>query len=59
MLMISLNVDDLLVIENNKELIDKVKEKMKVIFEMTDLGRLTFFLGMQVHQKQNKIFLCH
>ena len=25
---------------------------------MTDLGRMTFFFGMQVYQKQNKIFLC-
>lgn len=25
---------------------------------MTDLGRMKFFFGMQVYQKQNKIFLC-
>ena len=31
---------------------------MKDAFEMTDLGRMTFFLGMQVYQKQNEIFLC-
>uniref|UniRef100_A0A0R0KFB0 Reverse transcriptase Ty1/copia-type domain-containing protein n=1 Tax=Glycine max TaxID=3847 RepID=A0A0R0KFB0_SOYBN len=31
---------------------------MKDAFEMTDLGRMTFFLSMQVYQKQNEIFLC-
>jgi hypothetical protein len=32
-------------------LIDKFKEDMKVVFEMTGLGRMIFFFGMQ-------IFLC-
>ncbi|CAL5368182.1 unnamed protein product [Camellia sinensis] len=57
-LVVSLYVDDLLVTGSSKELIDKFKEEMKDVFEMTDLGRMTFFLGMQVHQKQNEIFLC-
>eukprot|EP00257_Ricinus_communis_P019408 XP_015578394.2 uncharacterized protein LOC107261729 [Ricinus communis] len=30
---------------------------MKEVFEMTDLGEMIFFLGMQVQQKQNKIFV--
>jgi hypothetical protein len=25
---------------------------------MTDLGKMTFFLGMEVQQKQNEIFIC-
>ena len=57
-LVVFLYVDDLLVRGSSKELIDKFKEEMKDVFEMTDLGRMTFFLGMQVHQKQNEIFLC-
>lgn len=55
--MVSLYVDDLLVTGSSKELIDRFKEEMKDVFEMTDLGRMTFFLGMQVHQKENEIFL--
>ncbi|XP_057990269.1 disease resistance protein RPV1-like [Hevea brasiliensis] len=43
---------------SRKELIDKFKEEMKDVFEMTDLGNMTFFLGMQVQQKQNEIFVC-
>ena len=31
---------------------------MKGVFEMTDLGNMTFFLGMEVQQKQNEIFIC-
>ncbi|CAL5377981.1 unnamed protein product [Camellia sinensis] len=46
-LVVSLYVDDLLVTGSSKELIDKFKEEMKDVFEMTDLGRMTFFLGMQ------------
>ncbi|XP_028062238.1 uncharacterized protein LOC114265618 [Camellia sinensis] len=57
-LVVSLYVNDLLVTGSSKELIDKFKEEMKDVFEMTDLRRMTFFLGMQVHQKQNEIFLC-
>ncbi|KAA3481349.1 Retrovirus-related Pol polyprotein from transposon TNT 1-94 [Gossypium australe] len=58
LLVVSLYVDDLLVIGNRLELIDKFKEEMKGVFEMTDLGEMTFFLGMQVRQKQNEIFVC-
>ncbi|KAM7516070.1 hypothetical protein LguiA_005653 [Lonicera macranthoides] len=57
-LVVSLYVDDLLVTGSSKELIDKFKEEMKDVFEMTDLGRMTFFLGLQVNQKKNEIFLC-
>ncbi|KAH9780091.1 hypothetical protein KPL71_007943 [Citrus sinensis] len=46
-LVVSLYVDDLLVTGSSKKLIDRFKEEMKDVFEMTDLGRMTFFLGMQ------------
>ena len=45
-LVVSLYVDDLLVTGSRKELIDKFKEDMRDVFEMTDLGKITFFLGM-------------
>jgi hypothetical protein len=40
------------------EQIDVFKREMKKVFEMTDLGKMTFFLGMEVQQKQNEIFIC-
>lgn len=57
-LVVSLYVDDLFVTGSDEELIYKFKEEMKGAFEMTDLGKMTFFLGMQVQQKQNEIFVC-
>ena len=33
------------------EQIDNFIKEMKNVFEMTDLGRMTFFLGMEVQQK--------
>jgi hypothetical protein len=57
-LVVSLYVDDLLITGSCREQIDKFKEEMKSVFEMTDLGGMTFFLGMQIFQKQNEIFLC-
>jgi hypothetical protein len=45
-LVVSLYVDDLFVTGSHEELIYKFKEEMKGAFEMTDLGKMTFFLGM-------------
>ncbi|KAH9724151.1 hypothetical protein KPL70_007382 [Citrus sinensis] len=33
------------------ELIDRFKEEMKDVFQMTNLGRMTFFLGMQAAKR--------
>ena len=57
-LMVSLYVNDLLVTGSSMEQIDNFKKEMKSVFEMTDLGRITFFLGMEVQQMQNEIFTC-
>ncbi|XP_074379364.1 retrovirus-related Pol polyprotein from transposon TNT 1-94 isoform X2 [Apium graveolens] len=57
-LVVSLYVDDLLVTGSNLKQIDNFKEEMKAAFEMTDLGKMTFFLGMEVQQNTNEIFIC-
>lgn len=57
-LVLSLYVDDLFVTGSSKKMIDKFKKEMEDVFEMTDLGKMTFFLGMQVQQKQHEIFVC-
>jgi hypothetical protein len=51
-LVVSLYIDDLLIKGSNKELIDKFKEEMKVVFEMINIGRMTFFFGMQIFKKK-------
>lgn len=54
---LSLYVDDLLVTRNNLQLIEEFKEGMKKTFEMKDLGEMSFFLVMQIHQTQNEVFV--
>ncbi|KAJ8641623.1 hypothetical protein MRB53_018317 [Persea americana] len=45
-------------IYQSMEQIDAFKREMKDVFEMSDLGKMTFFLGMEVKQTQNEIFIC-
>ena len=40
------------------EFVNKFKVEMKHIFEMIDLDEMSYFLGMEVHQKKNDIFIC-
>ncbi|KAA0039658.1 Retrovirus-related Pol polyprotein from transposon TNT 1-94 [Cucumis melo var. makuwa] len=55
---VSLYVDDLLVIGSNDIQIEMFKQEMMMMFKMTDLGLMYYFLGMEIRQKQNEIFLC-
>lgn len=48
LLIVSLYVDDLLVTGCKGELIEDFKKQMLDVFEMTDLGLMTNFLGMEV-----------
>lgn len=48
MLLICLYVDDLLVTGSNHAEIEEFKERMKSEFDMTDLGVLSYFLGMEL-----------
>ena len=55
---ISLYVDDMLITGNNVSLIVGFKQEMMQAFEMIDLGLMTYFLGMEINQKENEIFVC-
>ncbi|RVX06896.1 Retrovirus-related Pol polyprotein from transposon RE1 [Vitis vinifera] len=46
-LIVSLYVDDLLVTGNNVGLVNEFKVEMKQVLEMTDLGEMTYFLGIE------------
>ena len=37
---------------------DKFEDEMEKVFEMTDLGDISYFLGMEVHQNRHEIFIC-
>ncbi|KAG7640275.1 Zinc finger CCHC-type superfamily [Arabidopsis suecica] len=56
-LVVSLYVDDIIVTGSNVKEIERFKEEMKNEFEMTDLGELSYFLGMEVNQDDEGIFL--
>lgn len=54
---VSLYVDDLLVTGSNTAQIEEFKDKMKKIFEMTDLGEMSYFLGIEVKQMKHEVFI--
>jgi len=54
---ICLYVDDLLITSSSTSKIKKVKEKLKSEFEMTDLGEISFFLGMEFVKLKNEMMM--
>ena len=56
-IILSLYVDDSLVTKSNSKLINAFKNQIKNMFEMTDLGMINYFLGIEVHQSKNEIFI--
>ena len=50
-------VDDLLVIGSDEKLIEEFKAEMLKEFEMTVLGLMSYFLGMEVKQRHDGIFI--
>ncbi|KAG8477669.1 hypothetical protein CXB51_027663 [Gossypium anomalum] len=56
-LIVSLYVDDLLVTGGDQDMLAEFKAKMMDMFEMYDLGLMTYFLGLEVRQIEGKIFL--
>lgn len=50
-------MDDLFVTGTSKQVIDEFKKKMSAKFDMSDLGRLTYYLGIEVCQYEGGISL--
>jgi hypothetical protein len=57
-LIVSLYVDDLIFTGNDACLIEEFKCSMKSEFEMTDLGKIRYFLSVEVLQSSKSIHLC-
>ena len=53
----ALYVDDLVTIGNNANMILGLKKQLVDTFEMIDLGLLHFFVGIQILQMDDGIFL--
>ncbi|GKC66375.1 putative ribonuclease H-like domain-containing protein, partial [Tanacetum coccineum] len=58
-LLVQVYVDDIIFGSTNKELCTAFEKLMKDKFQMSSMGELTFFLGLQVQQKEDGIFISH
>ncbi|GJY77366.1 putative ribonuclease H-like domain-containing protein [Tanacetum coccineum] len=56
-LLVQVYVDDIIFGFTNKELCTAFEKLMKDKFQMSSMGELTFFLGLQVPQKEDEIFI--
>ena len=57
MILAALYVDDLIFSGNNDKMIEEFKSTITREFEITDLGLLKFFLGLEVKQGEMGIFI--
>ncbi|GJX35189.1 putative ribonuclease H-like domain-containing protein, partial [Tanacetum coccineum] len=56
-LLVQIYVDDIIFGSTKKELCDEFEKLMKDKFQMSSMGELTFFLGLQIQQKKKGIFI--
>ncbi|XBI97093.1 hypothetical protein VPH35_033289 [Triticum aestivum] len=57
-LLVGIYVDDLLITGADEEVIANFKLQMEELFKMTDLGLLSYYLGIEVQQKPEAITIC-
>ncbi|XP_062186705.1 uncharacterized mitochondrial protein AtMg00810-like [Phragmites australis] len=58
LLLLGVYVDDLIITGSAEAEINRFKEEMKAMFRMSDLGLLSFYLGIEVQQSSSGITLC-
>ena len=56
-MIVQIYVDDIVFGSTSDDLVHGFVELMKTEFEMSMVGELTYFLGLQVKQKKNGIFI--
>nr|GEY99342.1 putative ribonuclease H-like domain-containing protein [Tanacetum cinerariifolium] len=56
-LLVQVYVDDIIFGSKKKEMCDAFEILMHEKFQMSSMGELTFFLGLQVKQKKDGIFI--
>ena len=52
MMFIGVYVDDLILVAKNEKQLRQVREKLSNKFDIKDLGKLKYFLGMKVEQNK-------
>jgi hypothetical protein len=58
LLLVGVYVDDLIICGPNSKNITAFKEQMKKLFSMSDLGLLSYYLGLEVNQEGSTITIC-
>nr|GEU56521.1 ribonuclease H-like domain-containing protein [Tanacetum cinerariifolium] len=56
-MLVQIYVDDFIFGATNKDLCKSFEKLMKDKFQMSSMGELTFFMGLQVKQKKDEIFI--
>ena len=56
-IIVSLYVDDIIYTNSSSSLVDEFRSQMIDEFEMSDMGLLHYFLGLEVHQAEDGIFI--
>lgn len=56
-MIVCLYVDDMIFTGNNSDMYKDFKKAMTKEFEMTDIGEMSFFLGVEVKQMRDIIFM--
>ena len=57
-IIVSIYVDDLIFTRNDEAMLSEFKNSMLREFDMSDLGRMRFFLGIEVLQQSDGIYIC-
>jgi hypothetical protein len=58
LLFVGVYVDDLIICGPDSRLVAAFKQQMKKSFDMSDLGLLSYYLGLEVKQKSGEISIC-
>ena len=58
MILVQVYVDDIIFGSTNDELCKRFAKLMRGKYEMSMMGELSYFLGLQVMQRQDGIFIC-
>ncbi|KAI3739706.1 hypothetical protein L2E82_30117 [Cichorium intybus] len=56
-LIVGVYVDDLIVTGTSEDQVVEFKKKMKMVFDMSDLGTLSYYLGIEVQQAKGDILI--
>nr|GFB18087.1 putative ribonuclease H-like domain-containing protein [Tanacetum cinerariifolium] len=56
-MLVQVYVDDIIFGSTRKEMCTEFEKMMHKKFQMSSMGELTFFLGLQVKQKEDRIFI--